>query len=392
MATCCGNDATAHKLVTTAPTVLLTLGRLPPAVDIARSFARAGWRVLVAEPFRWHLARTSNAVTQCFVVPPPHESPQAYREALLDIIRRERVDLLLPISEETMHVATLTASLPSHCRWFGSDARLIHELHSKFGFTRLARSAGLAVPETLYATAPETTALVDSGDTIVKPEYSCSGRQVQRFSKGASLPRLAPKMLVQRAIDGDEFSAFAIARNGEPLCIVVYRAVLRHGSVAVVFERIEQTAVSDWLVTLIRSIQFTGFIAIDAIVDATGNAYAIECNPRATSGVHFVATQCLAGLIGGDEIEASWRPQRRLQEFWSTWTHLLSVLGQREQRQDTWRAIRSARDVSWDRGDPWVFPLATFSTWPIISRAIRQRATFAEVLALDIEWPPADEA
>ncbi|MEL7296140.1 MAG: ATP-grasp domain-containing protein [Pseudomonadota bacterium] len=377
--------------MTTAPTVLLTLGRLPPAVDISRSFARAGWRVLVAEPFRWHLARTSNAVAQSFIVPAPHNAPQAYGEALLDIIRRERVDLLLPVSEETMHVATLEAALPQHCQWFGSDARLIHELHSKFGFTRLARSAGLAVPETLYASAPESAELVMSGDTIVKPEYSCSGRRVQRISQGATLPTLAPGMLVQRAIDGDEYSAFAIAKNGEPLMIVVYRAVLRHGSVAVVFERLDQTAVTDWLATLIRSIHFTGFIAIDAIVDDAGNAYAIECNPRATSGIHFVAEQSLAALICGEASESTWRPQRRLQEFWSAWTHYLSVLGQPEQRRATWQAIRSARDVSWDRTDPWVFPLATFSTWPIIFRAIQRRATFAEVLALDIEWPPADE-
>ncbi|MEN9755617.1 MAG: hypothetical protein RLZ07_1999, partial [Pseudomonadota bacterium] len=38
--------------------VLLTLGRLPKGLDIARSFHRAGWRVIIADPARDHLART----------------------------------------------------------------------------------------------------------------------------------------------------------------------------------------------------------------------------------------------------------------------------------------------------------------------------------------------
>ena len=36
--------------------LLLTLGRLPKALDVARGFADLGWRVVVAEPFKRHLA------------------------------------------------------------------------------------------------------------------------------------------------------------------------------------------------------------------------------------------------------------------------------------------------------------------------------------------------
>ena len=38
-------------------TALLTLGRLPKGLDLARALAAEGWRVVVAEPFGWHLAR-----------------------------------------------------------------------------------------------------------------------------------------------------------------------------------------------------------------------------------------------------------------------------------------------------------------------------------------------
>ena len=59
-------------------TVLLTLGRLPKALDIARSFSSAGWRVVVAEPHRRHLAGASRSVARSIRVTAPAEDPAAY--------------------------------------------------------------------------------------------------------------------------------------------------------------------------------------------------------------------------------------------------------------------------------------------------------------------------
>ena len=36
---------------------MITLGRLPKGLELARALAGAGCRVLVAEPWRWHLTR-----------------------------------------------------------------------------------------------------------------------------------------------------------------------------------------------------------------------------------------------------------------------------------------------------------------------------------------------
>ena len=64
----------------TEPTVLLTLGRLPKALEVARALRGAGCRVIVAEPFRRHLTGASRAVARSVVVP----SPVADREARND--------------------------------------------------------------------------------------------------------------------------------------------------------------------------------------------------------------------------------------------------------------------------------------------------------------------
>ena len=83
------------------PTALLTLGRLPKALAIARALRTQGYRVIIAEPFAWHVSRVSRDVDQSFRLPAPNKNPRAYQEALLSLIRKERVDLVVPISEES---------------------------------------------------------------------------------------------------------------------------------------------------------------------------------------------------------------------------------------------------------------------------------------------------
>ena len=367
--------------------VLITLGRLPPAVDIARSFHNAGWRVIVADPFALHMARTSAAVDISLRVPAPVAGHAEYIAALLEIIDAHDISLVVPVSEETMHVSALSERLTGQVALFSMDHRQTLRLHSKYEFVTLAAAAGLSVPATARAGSEACADIADSGDYVIKPEFSCSGRGVATRGAGDSIVDTSlHSLVVQRHVHGDELSGFAMARDGRVLASSIYRARVRHGSVAVAFERVDHAGVQAWMAAFIAAQRHTGFIAFDFIVDDNDEPFAIECNPRATSGLHFIDVDDIAPLITGEADAARLRTQRNLQEFWSNWTHLLSVLRRADERRDTWRAIRESRDVTWSRRDPWVFLLAVFSTWPIIGRAIRRRESFAEVLALDIEW------
>ena len=54
-------------------TVLLTIGRMPKALEVARALAGAGHRVIVADPFAWHVCRVSRAVTSSFRTTAPND-------------------------------------------------------------------------------------------------------------------------------------------------------------------------------------------------------------------------------------------------------------------------------------------------------------------------------
>ena len=55
-------------------TVLITLGRLPKVLDLARGFKALGYRVIVAEPFRWPLTGVSNVIARRYTVTAPADA------------------------------------------------------------------------------------------------------------------------------------------------------------------------------------------------------------------------------------------------------------------------------------------------------------------------------
>lgn len=369
-------------------TVMLTLGRLPKALDLARSFAEAGCRVIVAEPFRRHLAGASRAVSKSLRVPPPSEGQQRYLAALAEIAAAEQVDWIVPVSEETMHVAFLREILPERTRLFTMPPLLVLEMHDKGRFAEKAVALGLDVPQTHRLGTPAAQALAAGADVVVKPLHSCSGRGVRILRRGATLPDADEPAIVQRFVAGAEHSTCTIAQGGRVVATVVYRALMTSGSVAIAFERVEQPAIAAWVERFVAATGWTGFIAFDFILDAQGTAFAIECNPRSTSGLHFLERRDIAPAILDAHHAPPPRPrrERQLQQAYSCLTEAWAALLRGEPRRSHLARLFSLRDVTWDRRDPMPFLTMTFTSWPIIRLSLQRGTTFGEVATLDVGW------
>jgi biotin carboxylase len=368
--------------------LLLTLGRLPKALDVARGFADLGWRVVVAEPFKRHLAGASRAVARSHRVTAPAADKQAYLADLRRIIADEKIDLVLPVSEETMHVAFLRESLPATTRLFTMPPEDLLRLHNKHGFAQQAAAWGLTVPETYALGDPAAEALAQSGPVVIKPVHSCSGRGVRLLPAGAELPATDPVMpaIVQRCVIGAEYSSCSIAHDGRVASTVIYRAAQKSGSVAVAFERVEHPAIADWITRFIAAANWTGFIAFDIMVDEAGQPWGLECNPRTTSGLHFWQREDIARAVVEPGFIPRYRPEARLQQFYSALTETQMSLFRRGPFRENLRQLFSTRDVSWDRRDPMPFLTMTVTSWPIIRMAMARGATFGEVATLDVGW------
>src|SRR6476619_721059 len=138
--------------------ILLTGGRAPVTLALARLFADTGHRVIVAESAPQHLCRSSHAVWRNYQVPPPRTATVAYLDALGSIVQSEQIDYLLPTCEELFYVAQGRARLAAHCHVLVDTVAQLQRVHNKWTFIEQARQLNLPVP---------TTHLLTSRDALI---------------------------------------------------------------------------------------------------------------------------------------------------------------------------------------------------------------------------------
>jgi predicted ATP-grasp superfamily ATP-dependent carboligase len=374
------------------PTVLLTLGRLPKALEVARALQGAGCRVIVAEPFKRHLTGASRAVARSVVVTSPVQDREAYLREISDLAVAEGASLILPVSEEILHASLLRGRLPSGVRLAAMPHASLLALHDKLSFAAVCRAAGVAAPETFALGDPRAVELARRGRTVVKPIFSCSGRGVRFLAAGEALPSADEPALVQQFCAGRILSTFTLARAGVPRITVTYRGAVMQGTVAVCFERIDTPpAVDAWVGAMVRNTAFDGFISFDLVEDAQGVIRGIECNPRATSGIHFVEPADLAAALLDPQADGPLRfkQNRLMQQFYPCLTETQRTMFGEGPFRENLRCLVAASDVTWSARDPWPLVSQPWTSWPIIEMAMRRRCTFGEVAMLDLAWSGA---
>jgi hypothetical protein len=370
-------------------TVLLTLGRLPKALDLARGFKALGCRVLVAEPYRWHLARVSSAVDQAFVVTAPNTARAAYLDDLLAIIAAERVDVVVPVSEEALHAVHLADRLPAGVLLNGPAADQLTELHDKLRFNQLARRLGLAAPETALLGTAEAADLAHRGRVITKPVLTCSGKGFRLLADGEALPAPTPTpTLVQAFVPGQVHSTFSVVQEGQVRATLVYTGAVFSGTVAVCFRQLARhPAIEDWVARFAEATRYSGFLSFDFIVPPGGAPSAIECNPRVTSGIHFLeaADVARAVLAPEDATPIRRKPHPLMQQFWACLTEVQASVG-KPGFAEARRALLAAKDVTWDARDPLPLLTMPITSFSILYRALMQKRSFGDVATDDIAW------
>jgi hypothetical protein len=288
--------------------VLILGGRAPVALDHARRFAAQGWSVYVADSVSCRISAWSRAVAATFRLPPPRDALPAFARSLAEIINRERIDLVLPTCEETFYLSRIRHRLPALCNVFAAPFDLLGQLHSKWRFVGLAREAGLPVPDSIRISELEQARhWAGQRPIILKPEFSRFGVHVRIYRQGmpecpAPLPQQG-RWVAQLFEAGREICSYSIVVRGRLQAHVAYAPTYRlHGSSSYYFEPIRVDAIESHVERFVARIGFTGQISFDWIERAADDFVALECNPRAISGLHlFGVAQPLPAAIGANE-------------------------------------------------------------------------------------------
>ncbi len=376
------------------PNVLILGGRAPAALDHARRFHRQGWGVVLGDSVSCRLSGWSQSVAATLRLPSPRYAPQAFVAGLNAAIRRHAIDLVVPTCEEVFYLSRYRDQLPAGVRVLADRFDTLRILHSKWDFVGAAAGCGATVPDSCrVATLAEARAWAGPDPVVLKPEYSRFGVHVRVHPEG--LPADAPDLEVagawvaQRYHAGTELCSYGIADRGRLLAHAVYRPGYRiRRSSSYYFDPCRSPQIRDFVAAFVAKMEFTGQISFDWIQGADGTATVIECNPRATSGLHlFTQADALPAALAGEGsacLEADNAQAAMIASLMLSVGLAQALAGNSLGRW--WRDYHRASDVIAVAGDVLPLPGALVDLGAYARQAMLQGCNLRQAATRDIEW------
>ena len=275
--------------------ILITGARAPVSIDLSRRFHAAGHKVFLCDSVRFPIGRFTNQQQASYRVPSPRHDTAGFISEVNRIIDKNQIDLVIPTSEECFYLSAHREEL--HCKCLIDSLPLLDSLHNKFTFSQTYANEFAATPRTdlIPGASQLHVYLPQSRDFVFKPVYS-------RFADSALVGPSARKLshlkfqpaqswVAQEKIEGTEVSSFSLANQGRLLAHSSYTTPYRAGQGAgIFFEPLEHFGILNYVQSFLQQTNFTGQLGFDFIVDSEDDPWVIECNPRATSGIHLFAT------------------------------------------------------------------------------------------------------
>jgi len=359
--------------------IAITSPRAPIVIEWVKIMQRSGHSVTVVDSLYFPVAKYSQGVH--FVkVSPPKLSFETYKEEIRAIVKEH--DLTIPTCEDIFFLSMALADSDLEHKVFIPENKLLFNLHNKFLFKSLMNQY-VRVPEMeLVSTIKQID--LNKKDTLLKPVFSRFGRDIVRDVNknninGITISEEYP-WVQQQFINGNALCNYSIIQNGEIISHVVYKPkYLVNGAASTYFEYTESEKCNRFIEKFAQDTNYNGQVAFDFIDDGT-DLYILECNPRATSGLHLISDSI--EYRDGVFISNKSKPHESCRVSASIYImfglqYLLS--GQfKELKKDYKKAFNVAKDI------PLYAQLLTFLE--MFGRMLYYRVPFTTASTFDIEY------
>lgn len=374
--------------------ILVTGARAPSALELCRNLSNAGYIVYAADSMHFPITRFSNTIKRYISYPSPKDSFKKFSKKISSIVNEHSIDWIIPTCEEVFYLSAVKDSLSQNCTIFCDDFKKLSILHNKVNFQKYAEKNGLSHIKTyLLKTKADFIRVqkeLKERRYVIKPVYSRFGDKAELNLDIKDIPNklkgdLFPWAL-QEHIKGQEYCTYAICNQGQVKFQACYKPSYRakQGS-SVYFTHVIHPKINQQIQRFIKNINYTGQIGFDFIEQQDGKLFVLECNPRCTSGVHFLP------------LSFNWK------EFESTsYTHepmtspskmigfAMLLYGFQKPNNTKFLSFikdyREGQDTTWSKQD--VFPSLgqALSLGEIIYRSITSGNSLKNAATMDIEW------
>jgi hypothetical protein len=353
-------------------TILVSGGKMTKALQLARSFHRAGHRVILIESHKYWMTghRFSWAVDRFYTVPNPQEKD--YVDALLAIVKKENIDVYVPVCSPiaSYYDAQAKQSLSPYCQVMHVDPEVVQQLDDKYQFATAATALGLSVPDSYCITQPQQvldfdfsrqkqtyilkSIPYDSVRRLDLTQLPCNNpAETANFVNALPISEHHP-WIMQAFISGQEYCTHSTVRDGE----LRMHCCCKSSAFQINYEMVDQPAIEEWVKRFVRGLNLTGQVSFDFIQTDDGCIYGIECNPRTHSAITLfynhpnVAEAYLEpGTTMIQPLKSSRPTYWIYHELWRLLTHLHAPA-------EIWRRLQiiaRGKDAIFDWADPLPF-------------------------------------
>lgn len=290
-----------------ADAVMVTGARAPVALHWAWALQRTGRRVFLADTLRHPIGAAHGLADGYLRFAAPRHHFAVFRDDVLRLCRDHGVTTIVPTCEEVFWLALFTEDLDAAgVRLFAPPQPLLAEVHDKAAFIARCSAFWPHLPRTHRLTTPEAMQpFVDGArDLVFKPVYSrFATRTVLRPSPARTatiMPTASDPWVAQEFLSGREVCAYAVIDRGKVAVLSVYHPLYRAGRGAgIYFQPTDPAPALEFVRRFAEDTAWTGQVSFD-LIEGEAGIYPIECNPRATSGLHLIRDPAvLAGTLGG---------------------------------------------------------------------------------------------
>jgi predicted ATP-grasp superfamily ATP-dependent carboligase len=282
----------------------VTDGDQRPALAIARSLARRGVSVLVGEERRRSLASSSRYCAGHVTYPSPYQHSEAFERFLLEFVERERVDVVLPVTDVTAHaVCRNQDALARHTSIAAPPLEALEFVADKWRTLSRAAQCGIPIPRTEFVDGiAGLKRVIDAVryPAVVKPvrsriptgagwlpatvTYASSKDDLWRLYETTEYLASYPS-LIQERIEGAGLGVFVLFDRGELLTAFAHRRLREKppsGGVSVLRESVAvDAALRDHATRLLGPLGWHGVAMLEYKQDSrTGDAVLMEVNGR----------------------------------------------------------------------------------------------------------------
>lgn len=270
--------------------ILITSPRAPVALEWARFARRGAHRAVFCDSLRFPVGALAG-LGEYRRIPPPRLDFAGYARAMAELVAQ--ADCVIPTCEDIFYLAKLDLPAAERAKCWMPDQATLLTLHDKFQFfERMPQDTAVRFPATRRVSALSEVQIDSSRKTVLKPVYSRFGRSVIRGVQAGYLKNLhisAAYLWVQQDfIAGQGVCNYVICEHGKVLAHAAYRPrYLLNDSASTYFEPLHDARLDEFVAAFAAQNVYHGQAAFDFIDDGH-TLWLLECNPRATSGLHLL--------------------------------------------------------------------------------------------------------